>query len=547
MGWDMFNKIFKNLAKVAVVLTGCLMLASFSPSLDGRAVVVDEGVFPSGIFAKTVGYLPGDIISVTNITGDATIDILVIGALDPSEGVAIMLSPEAATAIGIDPEANNIVKITKRSNQDERVYGTAIIARQDSNTPFPSNMPVTESTEETATESVAGKVDENSVVPAEEVTEETLEAVTPSEEYSDEYVDDDLEEDVIPEETEADEDTIAETDSVEESEVEEKPASYEEYKEEYEPLEDEAPAEEYSEDYNPEEDVIDEEYVEEEVAPAPAEGVIYEEETVEPVAEEKEDVIEAEPFQEEELEEDIPEEDAVEEEVIEEDVVEEDEEETAEPEDEISEEFVEEETESEATETPAEETASEEVPVEEEFVEEEVTEEPAEEETVEDEVTEDEVAEDEVYDEIVLVPAEENVPEVEEPVKADASVENEPIILDEPTILDEPVAVEEEVVPVEEVKPQVTAPATSYSAYVVNDMSDLEKGKYYIQIGVLKSEANILEIINKYSKKYPIVVVPAGNGTNKVMVGPLSMDEYGTVLERFKSYGYKDAFVRKIK
>ena len=42
-------------------------------------------------------------ISVTNITGDATIDILVIGALDPSEGVAIMLSPEAAEAIGIRP------------------------------------------------------------------------------------------------------------------------------------------------------------------------------------------------------------------------------------------------------------------------------------------------------------------------------------------------------------------------------------------------------------------------------------------------------------
>ena len=106
------------------------MLASFSPSLDGRAVVVDAGVFPQGLFAKTVGYLPGDMISVTNITGDRTVDILVIGALDPSEGVAIMLSPEAAAAIGIDGKANNIVKITKRSNQDGRDYGSAIIASQ---------------------------------------------------------------------------------------------------------------------------------------------------------------------------------------------------------------------------------------------------------------------------------------------------------------------------------------------------------------------------------------------------------------------------------
>ena len=39
-----------------------------------------------------------------------------------------MLSPEAAAAIGINKDSNNIVKITKRSNQDERVYGSAVIA-----------------------------------------------------------------------------------------------------------------------------------------------------------------------------------------------------------------------------------------------------------------------------------------------------------------------------------------------------------------------------------------------------------------------------------
>ena len=124
----MKNKI-KNIFKILAVTAGCLMFASFSPSLDGRAVVVDKGVFPQGLFAKTVGYLPGDIISVTNIAGDATVDILVIGALDPSEGVAIMLSPEAAEAIGIDSSANNIVKITKRSGQDDQVFGNAVISK----------------------------------------------------------------------------------------------------------------------------------------------------------------------------------------------------------------------------------------------------------------------------------------------------------------------------------------------------------------------------------------------------------------------------------
>ena len=100
----MKKNFIKKIAKIFSVFAGCLLLASFSPSLDGRAVVVDEGVFPEGLFAKTVGYLPGDTISVTNVAGDTTVDLLVIGALDPSEGVAIMLSPEAAAEIGIEKE-----------------------------------------------------------------------------------------------------------------------------------------------------------------------------------------------------------------------------------------------------------------------------------------------------------------------------------------------------------------------------------------------------------------------------------------------------------
>ncbi|MCR4733652.1 MAG: hypothetical protein K5829_01420 [Treponema sp.] len=126
----MKNSKIKSIITILLVLCCCFIFSSFSPSLDGRAVVVEEGVFPQGLFAKTVGYLPGDIISVTNISGEKTVDILVIGALDPSEGVAIMLSPEAAKAIGIDKTNSNIVKITKRSGQDERVYGSAVIARQ---------------------------------------------------------------------------------------------------------------------------------------------------------------------------------------------------------------------------------------------------------------------------------------------------------------------------------------------------------------------------------------------------------------------------------
>lgn len=114
---------------IGLALTAGILFTAQSPSLDGRAVVADAGVFPKGLFAKTVGYLPGDTISVTNPANSERVDILVIGSLDPSEGVAVLLSPEAAQALNIKKNSNNLVKLTKRSGTaDEIANGSAVIA-----------------------------------------------------------------------------------------------------------------------------------------------------------------------------------------------------------------------------------------------------------------------------------------------------------------------------------------------------------------------------------------------------------------------------------
>ncbi|MBQ6029442.1 MAG: SPOR domain-containing protein [Treponema sp.] len=114
---------------IGFVFVAGILFTAQSPSLDGRAVVADSGVFPKGLFAKTVGYLPGDTISVTNPANAERVDILVIGSLDPSDGVAIMLSPEAAQELNITKNSNNLVKLTKRNgNADEIANGSAVIA-----------------------------------------------------------------------------------------------------------------------------------------------------------------------------------------------------------------------------------------------------------------------------------------------------------------------------------------------------------------------------------------------------------------------------------
>ena len=100
----------------SVLLCGTIF-TSFSPSLDGRAVVAEKDVLPQGLFARAFGYLPGDSINVTSLSSKNSVDILVIGAIPAEEGIAILLSPEAAAELGISKNSNNVVKITKRTGQ----------------------------------------------------------------------------------------------------------------------------------------------------------------------------------------------------------------------------------------------------------------------------------------------------------------------------------------------------------------------------------------------------------------------------------------------
>lgn len=536
----MKNK-FKSIFKILTVVTGCLMFASFSPSLDGRAVVVESGEYPQGYFAKTVGYLPGDIISVTNIAGDKTIDILVIGAIDPSEGVAIMLSPEAAEAIGIDKSSNNIVKITKRSGQDERVYGNAVISKSSaSSDAYDENLDSIGEVENT-------EAFEEAEAPEPAVAEEAeIEEPEPEAEETEEAA---IEEEAEAVEPEVEEAEIEESEP-EAEETEEAPAEVEEEA----AIEEEALEEEAVEEAPVEEETIEEEAFEEEAAEE-----VEEEDLSEAFEDEVPEMSEAEPAIEE------PE---VEETALEEAPLEEAEEETEEN---FDEEYADDQEFEEYPETPAEETfeedepaALEEEPAAEAFEEdkpealaEELPSEEAFEEDALDELeelpaeAEAESSETEEYEAIVLVPAESNPPEaseIEETVAEELDeVEEVGIVEDEAAIILEPEPVAEVVDSVSKAS-NTSKNKGSYEKYLVPSLKALESGKYYIQIAVYSSDENINNIINTYGTNYPITIVPMAGGMSKqVLIGPLSMDEYKVVLERFKSYGFKDAFLRKVR
>lgn len=480
------------------------LFTSFSPSLDGRAIVAEEGVLPQGLFAKAFGYLPGDSISVTSLSSKESVDILVIGALQSKEGIAILLSPEAAVALGISKTTNNVVKITKRSGQlDEAVVGTAVIGSAAEDFASYDNSEETDDDDEEVAEEFIDEDSVNFAVAAESKVEETpvdSEAVEADVEY------------ISATEPEAEE-VVTEVEKADEITGEKVVAEVEKA--------DETTAEKDVVVITPTEEAAEEDSLPEEaVAAAPEAEEKSAEEVVEELVEDEEEVIAEEYVEADDLYDFDDETEKVAapfDEALNEDY------DAVKPaEDAVA--AVEKAEESETEKTS--ETLEEEV-IAETFDESKVA---AEEDAVvaETEKTSDS-DEDESYEPIVLVPASANPPVAEEKNVEDAETA---------------ASVEETAQPVV----STASDSFNFDKYIVSSLSDLEKGKYYVQIAMLGSEDNIRSTIKKYGKQYPITLVPLASGKGyQFLIGSLNMDEYGTVLNRFKSYGYKDAFLRRIK
>ena len=441
------------------ILSG-LLFTGFSPSVDGRAVVAEKGELPSGLFGKTVGYLPGDSVSVVNPANGKTVDILVLGSLDPSQGVAILLSPEAAAELNIEKNVNNLVKLTKRTGKlDEQVYGRATIAKDEM-----AEKPLFEETSENAEAPVAMEaagVEQPVELPVESETVESSPIAIPVEIESE----------------------VASSDA--------------------EPVESELPASEPVED------------AEMQVSEIAAEPETAEPESVEVAAEsDSEPAIEAESV--EETEEPVAVAKEIENEKID------------------GSEFLDEEY-SESAEFGTI-----------------VSDEPELEFLDQEKIAENESLENaETYAPIVLVPASENPPAVLEKSEELALAETESLSADvsaETDLKNDEVIQLEVKVSENTIEDTADKEKNALDAFIVPSLSDLQKGKYYVQIAMMNDEENIVSLLNTYRTNYPMVAVPLSNKKGyQIMVGPLERDEYGSVRQKFKERGFKDCFLRKIK
>lgn len=509
----------KILTGIVCLLAPVLLFADSSSAIEGIVEVAAKDELPAGYFGKAAGYLPGDTVSIVNPQTGFILQILNLGTLDASEGTAVLLSQESARSLGLEGTSGVRVRLEPRSVFfDETAAGKAVLdkstvpekksslpAAERSSQPLEQKAAVPVVTEESEAEEPA----QNEVMP--EIPEENE---TAEDDFAAEEESLDAEEEIFVAAEE-----VPEVEAVEENE--EPQADFPEREEC--PEEDEAGALQEFRSEVPQQ--LNE-------TAASQEPVIVEGPAGEPSVPEQEVVVVELPA----LEQEIPAEDyESEEDSFIESRIAVGQPSPAEAEEEA---FTAEEIECgeiEAEEFEAEELSpaeNPEAPQEAEEAVSEAYEEEAEEceaEAVSDERESENEAETpaaEGYEPIILVPAE---PEASPAVPPQA--ENA-----------EPPAKREDIAPQAESSAQDVP--FSLERYIVSSESDLETGCYYIQIATLRSEKNIEAALSAYSK-YPIVLVPNKKDAYRMLVGPLSVDEYGAVLAKFKEAGFTDAFVKK--
>ncbi len=76
----------------------------------------------------------------------------------------------------------------------------------------------------------------------------------------------------------------------------------------------------------------------------------------------------------------------------------------------------------------------------------------------------------------------------------------------------------------------------------------LEKGAYYVQVGVFGNDGSLVSAAGGFPTAYPVAaeMIAGKNGPlYRLYVGPVARDESGLLLLKLKALGYRDAFLRK--
>ena len=98
------------------------------------------------------------------------------------------------------------------------------------------------------------------------------------------------------------------------------------------------------------------------------------------------------------------------------------------------------------------------------------------------------------------------------------------------------------------IQPPQYGAGESQVAVSIPVIRQLDKGSYYIQLGIYGTAAALQEAVVQIPAAYPLLTQSLGNtakSSYRLLVGPLNEGESNASLLYFRRYGYKDAFIRK--
>jgi hypothetical protein len=81
----------------------------------------------------------------------------------------------------------------------------------------------------------------------------------------------------------------------------------------------------------------------------------------------------------------------------------------------------------------------------------------------------------------------------------------------------------------------------------VNVITELEKGKYYVQLGAFRNITSVESVLLSIDPGYPLNVQNSGSTERpmyRLLIGPVNLGESGALVQRFKGSGYRDAYIR---
>jgi len=83
------------------------------------------------------------------------------------------------------------------------------------------------------------------------------------------------------------------------------------------------------------------------------------------------------------------------------------------------------------------------------------------------------------------------------------------------------------------------------SSFSIPRIFNLDRGRYYVQVVAVDSPDLVDDAARQIDRRYEPKVYKDGDNWYRILLGPLNQGESAAILQRFKSIGYKDAFVRR--